>query len=82
MGYFFLEHYKKYLCSIDNNKSKSALVEGREDEIWENAKALVCEGITEKRNSRQTELKKSWNGKCKIFYMVASHFLTSLYVFF
>ena len=79
---FFLEHYKRYLCSGEHNRNKSALVEGREDEIWDNAKDLVCEGITEKRNSRQTELKKSWNGKCKIFVTIVSHFLTSSYDFY
>ena len=57
IGYHFLQELKK-----EDQVHKSTMFEGNEETIWNNAKYLVHEAIGEKRNARQTQIKKAWKG--------------------
>jgi len=57
IGYHFLQELKK-----EDQVHKSTMFEGNEQTIWNNAKYLVHEAIGEKRNARQTQIKKAWKG--------------------
>ena len=57
IGYQFISELKQ-----EDQVNRSLLIDGNEKEIWENAKQLVHEAIGEKRNARQTQIKKAWKG--------------------
>ena len=57
IGYHFLQALKK-----ENQVKDSTLFDGNDEVLWENAKHLVKEGLSEKRNARQTQIKKAWKG--------------------
>ena len=62
IGYHFLQELKK-----EDQVHKSTMFEGNEETIWNNAKYLVHEAIGEKRNARQTQIKKAWKGLYCLF---------------
>ena len=57
IGYQFISELKQ-----EDQVNRSLLIDGNEKEIWDNAKQLVHEAIGEKRNARQTQIKKAWKG--------------------
>ena len=60
IGYQFLLELKKE----DQVTRHSIIVDGNEKIVWENAKSMVTEGLTQKRNGRQTQIKKAFQGLC------------------
>ena len=65
IGYHFLKELKK-----EDQIHHSKLFEGNEKTIWDNAKYLVHEAIGEKRNARQTQIKKAWKGLYSLVILV------------
>ena len=58
IGYQFLAELKHE----DQVTKHSIVVEGNEKAIWEGAKHFVNDAICEKRNARQTQIKKAFQG--------------------
>ena len=62
IGYHFLQELKKE----DQIEEDGLVIEQNEKEIWSNAKALISDAFSQKRNARQTQIKKAWKGKVKL----------------
>lgn len=58
IGYHFLQELKKE----DQVKENGLVIEEHEKDIWSNAKALISDAFSQKRNARQTQIKKAWKG--------------------
>ena len=59
IGYQFLQELKKE----DQVEENGLVIEEHEKDIWSNAKALISDAFSQKRNARQTQIKKAWKGK-------------------
>ena len=57
IGYTFMAELRK-----ENQLHGSEFSNAKEIQIWNNAKTLVNEAFSEKRNARQTQMKKAWKG--------------------
>lgn len=74
IGFNFLQALKK-----EDQVKDSVLFEGNDEILWKNAKNLVKDALSEKRNARQTEIKKSWKGLfiLYIFYILFIYYIYS-----
>lgn len=57
IGYQFLKALKN-----EDQVKNSTLFDKHDELLWLNAKDIVKDGLSEKRNSRQTQSKKAWKG--------------------
>ena len=57
IGYQFLKALKN-----EDQVKDSTLFDDNDELLWLNAKDIVKDGLSEKRNSRQTQTKKAWKG--------------------
>lgn len=65
IGYHFLKKLRQ-----EDQVKNSNVFEGKDDLLWLNAKDLVKDALSEKRNARQTQIKKSWKGLFSIKYFI------------
>jgi len=80
IGYHFLQALKK-----EDQVKDSNLFDGKDEVLWKNAKDIVKDGLSEKRNARQTQMENAWKGsylfitKTENKYHLTNFFFTELH---